>query len=174
MMRALAILFGSAILCGLVVAGMPARADEKNVPLDKVPKAVMDAVKSKYPDAKVRTAATEKEEGKTVYEISLTYKNHNYDVTFTPEGKIVDVEKEIDAKELPKVVAKALRTKYPKATFKIVEELSKGDDKVSGYEVLLVTAEKKTFEVELDTKGKIVKETEKTEKKPGEKSKEDK
>ena len=161
-MRTLVSLVCSAIVCGLVAAGTPARADEKPVPLDKVPKAVRDAVKVKFPNAEVKKAATETEEGKTVYEISLTYKEHNYDVTLTPEGKITDVEKQIAAKDLPKSVTKALGAKYPQATFTRVEELSKGDDKVFGYEVLLVTAEKKTFEVELDAKGKIIKETEKT------------
>jgi uncharacterized membrane protein YkoI len=162
MMRAVGILISSAVVCGLVAVATPARADEKTVPLDKVPKPVMDAVKAKYPGANIKKAATETEEGKTVYEIALTYKQHNYDVTYTPAGKIVDVEKEIEATDLPKAVAKALRTKYPKATFTRVEELSKADDKVSGYEVLLVTTEKKKFEVELDPKGKIIKETEKT------------
>ena len=88
-MRALAILFGFAILCGLVTAGMPARADSEKVPLEKVPKAVIDALKAKYPRAQIRNAATELEEGKTVYELAFTYQKHNYDVTFTPEGKIV-------------------------------------------------------------------------------------
>jgi uncharacterized membrane protein YkoI len=161
-MRALAIVVCSALVCGLVGVGTVARADEKPVPLDKLPKAVLDAVKVKFPNAEIKKAATEIEEGKRVYEISLTYRQHNYDVTFTAEGKITDVEKQIDAKELPKTVAKALGAKYPKATLTRVEELSKGDDKVSGYEVLLVTAEKKKFEVELDARGKIIKETDKT------------
>jgi uncharacterized membrane protein YkoI len=172
MMRA--ILFAFAVVCGLFALSVPAQAGEEKLSLDKVPKAVMDTVKAKYPDAKLNKAATEKEEGKTVYEISLTYDKHNYDVTLTPEGKIIDVEKEITAKELPKVISKSLRKKYPKATYKRVEELSKGDDKVSGYEVLLVTTDKKTFEVELDAKGKIIKETEKKAKEAGEKSKDDK
>jgi uncharacterized membrane protein YkoI len=168
------ILFALAIAGGLFALSMPSHADEEKLSLDKVPKAVMDAVKAKYPDAKINKATTEKEEGKTVYEISLTYDKHNYDVTLTPEGKITDVEKEITAKELPVGVRKPLGKKYPKATYKRVEELSKGDDKVSGYEVLLVTTDKKTFEVEMDAKGKIIKETEKKAKEAGEKSKEDK
>jgi uncharacterized membrane protein YkoI len=167
-MRALSVLC-FATICGLVSNGLHARADSEKVPLDKLPKAVMNALKAKYPGAQVKSAATELEEGKTVYEIAFTYQKHNYDITFTPEGKIVVAEKEIDAKDLPKAVAKALQTKYPGATFKRVEELTKGDDRVDTYEVLLITTSKKTIEVELDPKGKIVKETERKAKEPGEK-----
>src|SRR5262249_14637027 len=71
-----------------------------------------------------------------------------------------------------KEVAKALEDKYPKATIKLAEEVTEGD-KVT-YEALIVTADKKTIEVVLDPKGKIVKEEEKKEKKKEEKKDEKK
>jgi hypothetical protein len=148
----------------LAVAVVCARADEEKVPLDKVPKAVMDAVKKKFPKAEVSGASTEKEDGKTVYEMSLKLDKKNIDVTVTPEGKITLVEKEIDAKDLPKAVASALEAKYPKAKIELAEELSK-EDKVTAYEIVIVTAEKKKFEVEFAPDGKFVKEEEKKEKK---------
>src|SRR5437660_12809324 len=106
-----------AVITGLVV-GRGVRADEEKVPLEKVPKEVMDAVKARFPGAKLHGASTEKEDGKTVYEISLTYKDHHHDVTLQPDGKIVSIEREIAAKDLPKAVAEALAAKYPKATYK--------------------------------------------------------
>jgi uncharacterized membrane protein YkoI len=153
------------VILGLAILAMALRADEAKVALDKVPNAVMNAIRAKHPAATITGASTEKEEGKTVYEIALSYKDHNYDVTLTPEGKITAVEKTIAAKDLPRRVVKALGAKYPGATYQKAEELSRGDDKVSDYEVLLVTAEKKTIEVELDAKGKILKEATKEKKK---------
>jgi uncharacterized membrane protein YkoI len=141
----------------LLVAGAGARVDEEKVPLDKVPKAVLDGVKAKFPKAELKGAAKETEDGKTVYEVSFQYKGANYDVILTPEGKITLIEKEIAAKDLPKAVAKALADKYPKATIKLAEELSDGDDKVTAYEVLLVT-DKKELEIKLDPKGKVLNE----------------
>jgi uncharacterized membrane protein YkoI len=138
-----------------------ARADEEKVPLDKVPKEVMDAIKARFPGAKLQGASTEKENGKTVYEISLTYKNHHHDVTVQPDGKILEIEREIPAKDLPKAVTEALAEKYPKATYKKAEELSKGNAKPHAYEILLVTAEKKTVEVVVNPDGKITKEEKK-------------
>ena len=102
-----------------------ARADEEKVPLEKLPKKVMEAVKDRFPGAKLLGATTEKEDGKTVYEVSLTYKDHHHDVTLQPDGKIVSIEREIPAKDLPRAVAEALAAKYPKATYKIIEELLK-------------------------------------------------
>lgn len=137
-----------------------ARADEEKVSLDKVPKAVMDSVKARFPGAKLLGASTEKDGDKVVYEMSLTYKKHHHDVTVQPDGKILDIEKEIARKDLPKAVRETLAAKYAKADYKRVEELSKGDGKIHAYEVLLITGDT-VVEVVLDPAGKILKEEKK-------------
>lgn len=142
-----------------LTAGMAARADddkEEKVPLDKVPEAVLKAVKARFKGAELVSAQTEKEDGKTIYEINLKDKGQSVDVSLTPDGTIVSIERTIAAKDLPKPVRDALDSKYPKAEFKIVEELTEKGK--TNYEVLLVTAEKKIFEVVLDKNGKIIKE----------------
>lgn len=156
------------LMAGLVLgtlAGMMARADEEKeekVPLDKVPKAVIDAVKAKFKDAKLVSAEKEKENDKVVYEINIKVKDQTIEVSATPDGKIVSIEKTITVKDLPKPVAETLERKYPRATIKMVEEILHGE-KVS-YEVLLVTADKKTLEVVFDPKGKILEEEKKDKK----------
>jgi uncharacterized membrane protein YkoI len=154
-----------------VLSGAAARADEEKegkVPLDKVPKAVLDAVKDKFKDAELVSAQTEKEDGKLVYEINLKQKGQPIDVTLTPDGKIVSVEKTITVRDLPKAVSEALDSKYPKAKIKKVEEVTEGGK--TTFEVLLVSADKKTIEVVFDPEGKVVKE-EKKEKKEEKKDK---
>ena len=126
-------------------------------------KAVIDAVKARFEDAELVSAQKEKEDGKLVYEINLKYKGHKIEVTVTPQGKIVSIEKTIAVKDLPKAVAEAVTAKYPKATIELAEEVTEGE-KVN-YEVQLVTADKKKVEVVLDPAGKIVKEEKKDEKK---------
>jgi uncharacterized membrane protein YkoI len=148
-----------------LVAWAPARADEgkeEKIALDKLPKEVVDAVKKKFEGCELVSAEKEKEDGKEVYEVAIKHKGSKIEVTLTPEGKIVSVEKQIDAKDLPKEVKEALDDKYPKAQIKLAEEETK-DDKVT-YEVLIVTADKKTVEVVLDPKGKVLKEEKKKEK----------
>lgn len=152
----------AAVVAVVLLAG--AHAGEQKVPLDKVPKAVMDAVKAKYPDAKLLRASSEEDKGKTVYEVSLKYKGQHHDVSVESEGKIVGIEREIAAKDLPKVVSDALEAKYPAPKYKLVEELLKGDGTLHAYEVLL-TSNDTTVEVVLDLKGKILKEEKKGKKK---------
>lgn len=148
----------------LVVLAGPARGDEDPVPLDKVPKPVLEAVKKRFPKAEAKEASKETTDGKTVYEVALQQDGKNIDVTLTPDGAITLIEKEIAFEALPKPVADALDKKYPKATYTIVEEVisvKDGKETLDYYEALLVTTEKKTFEVEVLADGKIKAETEK-------------
>jgi uncharacterized membrane protein YkoI len=142
-----------------VMAGIAAKADddkEEKVPLDKVPKAVLKAVKAKFNGAELVSAQMERGDGKVLYEINLKDKGHTVDVSVTPDGKIVSIERTIAAKDLPRPVAQAINSKYPKAEYKRIEEITEGGK--TSYEVLLVTADNKTIEVVLDRDGKIVKE----------------
>lgn len=160
----------SVVTVALVVAG--GRADEEKVPLDKLPKAVSEAVQKRFPKAELVEAAKETskdgDKEKVEYEVTVKDGGTKIDVMLTPDGKITLIEKEIAAKELPKAVTEALDGKYPKATLKVVEEVTKvtdGKEALDFYEVLLVTAEKKTFEVKLTAAGKITETDEKKDKK---------
>lgn len=159
----------------LVVFATPVRADEEKVPLDKVPKAVLEVVKKRFPKAEVVGTSKETDKDKTVYEVELKQDGKTIDVTLTPEGVITTIEQQIDAKDLPKPVAEALDKKYPKATYKIIEivyAVKDGKEALDFYEVDLVTADKKEFEVKIAADG-TVKEVEekkaekKEEKNPG-------
>jgi hypothetical protein len=146
-------------------------AGGEKIPLDKVPKAALDAVKAKFPGSDLGDARKTKERGRTRYEIELDFKGHGYDVTVTSTGKIVVIEKEITLKELPKAVSKALNAKYPKAKVKSVAEVTE-DDEVT-YEVTL-TVQGKELEAIFSPSGKFLDEelkTEKTEEKKGKKEK---
>src|SRR5262249_5418143 len=113
------------------------RADEENIGVDKLPKAVVAAVKAKYPDAKLVAAEKETQGDKTYYEVMIKSKDRDIELLLTPEGKLVSVEQKIPVADLPKAVAQAIKKKYAKATIKDVEETVK-DDKAS-YAVLLET-----------------------------------
>lgn len=143
----------------LIVTG--GRADEENVPLDKLPKAIVETVKKRFPKLEITEATKEvTEDKKTVYEVTLKENKKTIDVTLTPEGVLVMIEREIDHKDLPKAVAAAIDAKYPGATYKIREEIiavKGGKETLESYEVLLETKDKKRVEVVLSPDGKITK-----------------
>ena len=158
---------GAAAILTLLAMAVTVRAAEEAVPLDKLPKKVTEAVKSKFPKAELVKASKEDVDGKPGYEITIKAEDTTMDVTVTEDGKIVLIEKTITAKQLPKAVASAVEEKYPKATYKRIEEISK-DDKIEKYEILLVTTDKKTLEVTFDPKGKFLDEEKKETKEPKE------
>jgi len=154
----------SAAAAALMVVSFLSAADEK-VPLDKVPKKVTDAVKARFPGAEITSVEKETENGKVVYDIELKQKGTKYEMDILEDGTVVEIEKEIAVKDLPEAVTKALEAKYPKATIKEAMEMTKvngKEEKLYGYELEIVTADKKKLELEIAPDGKILK-TEKSE-----------
>ena len=54
-------------------------ADEEKIPVKELPKAVLKAVKEKFPKAEIKGAAKEEEDGKTTYEVMLKVKGRSVD-----------------------------------------------------------------------------------------------
>jgi hypothetical protein len=153
---------GIAALAGLFLLAAVARTDEegKKAAKVKVPKKVMDAVKARFPGAKITKVGKETADGKVVYDIELTSKGRKYEMDIQADGTVLEVEKELRGKEVPDAVRKALRAKYPKAKIKVVMEVNKvmGKKEVPDhYEVILETAGKKEVEVTVSLDGKTVK-----------------
>lgn len=149
----------SGIAClGLVFVATVARADESRVELGAVPKGGVEAVRAMFPHAKIEGAAKETEDGKTVFEVTLKQKGLNIDVTLDTDGKIQLVEREIAAKDLPAAVKKTLEAKYPKASYKVVEQvdaMKNGKPQLDFFEAHLVTVEDQSIEVAVAPDGKI-------------------
>jgi uncharacterized membrane protein YkoI len=153
---------GFLALLGLVSG---AQAQEAQIKLDQVPKAVMDAAKAKFPGANIKGASKETEGGKTVFELEMTHEGRNTDVTFQADGTLVLVETAIPENEVASAALKAVKDKYPGAKIDLVESVKKGPEmkkEVDYYEFHLTTSGKKSAEVEVDPKGKILKTEEKT------------
>jgi uncharacterized membrane protein YkoI len=150
----------TAAVLGLFALATSVRADEVEIPLDQLPKAVADSAKAKFPGATWKEAAKETEDGKTVYEIEMTHEGHKMDVTFEDNGTLVLVETVVPEAELPAAVTKAVKAKYPGAKIDLAESVKKGHvlkQTVDYYEMHLTTADKKSVEVEVDGHGKILK-----------------
>jgi len=145
----------------LVLAAAPSRGDEQRVPLGEVPKAVLDAIKARFPEAELKEASKEKEDDETVYEVSLVDQGRKIDVSVDDEGEIESTETEVAVADLPRAVASAIEAKYPKAAIRkaeLIVEFEDGKEDERNYEVEIRTDAKKTIEVVLAPDGKIVEE----------------
>lgn len=179
-----------ALLVGMLTVSSSAGAfeeeKEESIPLDKLPKAVVESIKKMFPDAEMKSATKEvvkdeddddddaktetdkkdaddkdadhkgekdEDDSEVIYEVTLSEKGKTIDVTVDEEGDIEEVERSIELKELPRLVADALARKFPKSTLKSAEaiyEVEDGEMEFEGYEVILETADKKEIEADVE------------------------
>jgi len=147
----------SLLLCTFGTAW--AGAAQEKVDLDKLPKEIVAAVKAKLPKAELKHATKENDDGKVVYEVSITIGKQAMHAMVTAQGKLYELHKEIDAKDVPAKAAKAVQAKYPKAKWEGVEQITDPDGKILAYEVVVEAAMGAFVEVLVDPDGKIRKET---------------
>ena len=171
---------------GLMIAAGSAFADEDSIKVEDLPKAVRSAVKKKFPEGKLVSAAKEEEDGKTIFEVVVEDDDTKLDVAFSAKGRLLEVEKKIDVAKLPSEVSAAIEKKFPKAKIKKAEKVVKyededddededeDDDADKFFEVVLSVEGKKDLEVKISPKGKILKDDEEKEEKGGKGKKKEK
>ena len=152
--------FSAALLIGVIArAGDVKEAD--------VPKAVLEAVKKKYPGASLLGFEREEAAGKVSFEVKLEVKqekkSRRIDVDLAPDGKILCEEEKIAASELPEAVTKGLAaSKYAMWTIKKTERVVKDEKDADPSFELVVTDAKQKFEVVFDKAGKLTAEKDMT------------
>ena len=146
----------SAVVLAVAVPSMSLAA-EKHIPENKVPKAVIEAVKQKYPDAKMTGFEEEKEGKRTAYEVDVQSGSTEMEVDVTPEGKIISEETRIEEAALPESVKKAFAaSKHGKSKVEKVEKVVViGKEDSPSYEVA-VTEGGKRNEIVFDKDGKVL------------------
>ena len=132
---------------GLSLSVATARAEDGKIALDKLPKAVVEALKTKFPKAKSDEAMTKTVDGKTRYVAVLFEEKLKLHATLKEDGTITEWEKALTPKQFPKAVLDAVAEKYPKG-------------KVEGGEVIYIVKDGKDtiwfYEVELEIDGKTL------------------
>jgi hypothetical protein len=149
----------SVIVVTVATMACQAWAEESAVSLDKLPKAVVESIRKKFPTAELVEATQEKDDGDVEYEVTVKVAGKTIDVSLEADGKIEGYEKEIDITELPAAVIATLDKTYPKAIKKsaeVVFEIEGGKDELEFYEVQLETAGKKTIEAKIKADGTLI------------------
>src|SRR4051794_14003708 len=94
----------------LAVLGLASvtRAQDEVIPMDRVPKSVINAAKAGFPGAEIQQATEETEDETKVYSLEMKHQRHHLDVTFKGDGTLVLAETAVPQKELPKVLLRAV------------------------------------------------------------------
>jgi hypothetical protein len=135
----------------------PCAAQEVTVTEKEVPSAVLTAFRNMFPGAEVKEYCREEEDGKALYEVSFTFKEEKYDVTYTPEGAVDAIEKTISVEALPAAIKEAIKKKLPHCSIQTAEEIKQGGK--TFYEVKSVDAsgeKEKIYELKFTADGKLM------------------
>jgi uncharacterized membrane protein YkoI len=142
---------------GLALAGLAAAQDkptDKAVDLKVLPPAVLKAFKAAYPNAVIKGASKEVENGVTQYEVESVDGKLNRDLLYLGDGKVIEIEETVAPENLPDPVKQTLAKDYAGAKVLKAEILTK--DGAKSYELSLELKGKK-FGVTIDALGKVAK-----------------
>src|SRR5262245_14517744 len=103
-------------ITGLLMVVTVAQGNDKKISLDKVPKAVMTAVKDRFPGADITSVEKETENGEVIYDFELKHDGRKYEMDIKEDGTVTEIEKEVAAKDVPEAVTNAVKAKFPGAT----------------------------------------------------------
>src|SRR5262245_57399460 len=99
----------------LITAAAPsAGTKEEKITADKLPKKVMDAVKSWFPEPEFTSLTKETTGTKVIYDLEFKYKGRKYEMDIKEDGTVLEIEKEVAVKDLPQAVTTALKAQYAK------------------------------------------------------------
>lgn len=133
-------------------AATPAPVAKAADPAAKLPAPILAAFRQSYPNAVIKGAAKETENGKTVWEVESIDNKLSRDLVYNPDGTVVEIEEQVEPASLPAAVTAALKGKYPAASITKAEKMTKGT--ALSYEMALKGAAVKSIEITPD--GKIV------------------
>jgi len=142
---------------GLALAGAAAAQDkpqDKAVDLKVLPPAVLKAFKAAYPNAVIKGASKEVENGVTQYEVESVDGDLNRDLLYLADGKVIEIEETTAPENLPAPVKQTLAKDYTGVKVIKAEILTK--DGVKSYE-LSIELKGKKMDLAIDAQGKVVK-----------------
>ncbi len=128
------VLFG---VCCLVF-GTLSYATEKPVPRTELPLAVQKTADKQSEGATIKRFVKDNENGQLEYEMEMAVNGHTKDVSIAPDGRLLEVEEQVELNQLPPAVQDGLKSKAGKGTIAKVESITK-KGKIVAYEAQVRT-----------------------------------
>ncbi len=118
--------------------------------------AVQSAIKSQIQDATILGITSEKEDGKTTYEVETKVNGKGRDVSFDQKGAVVETEDAVDLNSIPADAKTALQKRAATGTITKVEKITEGT--AVSYEAAIKTKAGKSVEAGVNADGTTHKE----------------
>ena len=131
---------------------LTALSQEKKINRSELPSAVEKTVQAQSQGATIKGFATERENGKKVYEAEMIVDGHTKDIQIAEDGTLNEIEEEVQIDSLSSELQASLKTKARGATITKVESLTKHGTIVA-YEAATLKGSKKG-EVQVGPDGK--------------------
>jgi uncharacterized membrane protein YkoI len=138
------------VIFGAVVFTTALVADTK-VKVEDLPAAVQKTVKEQTQNAKLVGVSTEKEGGKTVYELETTVNGKSRDLMIDSAGAILSVEVEVALDSIPAAAQTAIQKKAGGGKITKVETVTTGSE--VSYEAAYTSKSGKKAEVGVNADG---------------------
>jgi len=141
----------SSLLASLVLPVFSAQAGK--LPLSEVPKAVLNSLKEKHPDAKIIKVEKEHHFALKLYEVKFKLNGQKQELLYSPQGKYFGYEEDIDVSELPEAVVDSLKQTFKKLSIEKAEIIRHPDGRIE-YEID-VDGDGEEWEMAMGPTGKI-------------------
>lgn len=130
-------------------------ASEKRIAKSDLPPAVLKAAEKASNGATVKGYSEDREDGKLAYEVEMLINGHSRDVTISPDGKVLEVEEQVELAGLSQQVQQALKKRAGSGAITKVESLTK-QGKLVAFEAQVKTAGKHS-EIQVAPDGQALK-----------------
>jgi len=114
--------YKSTILAACFLVGGTAISNAQDIYANDVPAAVKSSFQKAFP----RATDVEWELKGSNYEVEFDMRTTDYKALYTPAGKTVFVEKDIPVRQLPAVVSKNVKAKYPQGRIDDADQINTG------------------------------------------------
>jgi len=140
------------LLTCTIAAQAASQEREKKLKRSDLPAAVLKTVDLESQGATIRGYSSETNDGQLEYEVALTVRGHNKDVSIAADGSVLEIEEEVVLDSLPAPVRDGLRQLAGSGRIARVESLTK-HGAIVAYEAQVRTGAKRS-EIQVGPDGK--------------------
>jgi hypothetical protein len=140
--------------CSTLVLATLGFADGPSLKLENLPPSVQTAVRAQTTNATILNISAVKVSSGTGYEVEMIIDGKTRDVEFDANGKVLEIEEDVDLSSIPAAAKNTIQAQTGKATFVKVGKVTKGS--AITYVAVLKSTHGSDFELGVNAAGKLL------------------